>query len=256
MFVWFEFVGDGAVEALGMQWLSSGYCFSFSGVVVPDDLCVTKRIVLSCNACLFDLLGFVAPFVVEVKLLFQELWSIGLGWDKVVSVNFQGRLWRWLQWMESILQWSIPRSYVGYSWWEAELPLFWRWLREGLWGMRVCQRSVLGWHLVSLLVFCAARDAPLKKLSLPRFQFLGHCCVHAWWVQVHEALKIHKDTLWYCWTDSKVVLAWIKCDRRKGFVASLWHRFSLLQHLVSGSMQLGNIALLTSWPEVFNIWAG
>ena len=62
-----------------MQWLSSGYCFSFSGVVVPDDLCVTKRIVLSCDACLFDLLGFVAPFVVEVKLLFQELWSIGLG---------------------------------------------------------------------------------------------------------------------------------------------------------------------------------
>ena len=62
---------DGSLKVLGMQWLSSGDCFSFSGVVVPDDLCVTKRVALSCIARLFDPSGFATDLLWRLRSSFK-----------------------------------------------------------------------------------------------------------------------------------------------------------------------------------------
>ena len=64
-------VEDGSLKVLGMQWLSSGDCFSFSGVVVPDDLCVTKRVALSCIARLFDPSGFATHWLWRLRSCFK-----------------------------------------------------------------------------------------------------------------------------------------------------------------------------------------
>ena len=230
-------VEDGSLKVLGMQWLSSGDCFSFSGVVVPDDLCVTKRVVLSCIARLFDPLGFVTPFVMEAKILFQDLWRIGLGWDEVVPVDFQGRFRKWLQGLECIRQWSIPRSYAGYPWREVvslELHGFGD-SSERAYGACVYVR-VLGqdgsWS--ASLVFSRARVAPLKRVSLPRLELLGALLCSRLVVQVREALKLPEDTVCHCWTDSTVALAWIKSDphRWKPFVAN---RVTEIQSLTAPS---------------------
>ena len=64
-------VEDGSLKVLGMQWLSSRDCFSFSGVVVPDDLCVTKRVALSCIARLFDPSGFATHWLWRLRSCFK-----------------------------------------------------------------------------------------------------------------------------------------------------------------------------------------
>lgn len=33
------------------------------------------------SACIFDPIGFLTPFTIRVKHLFQELWERGIGWD-------------------------------------------------------------------------------------------------------------------------------------------------------------------------------
>ena len=75
-----------AVKVLGMQWNLDKDCFSFAGLDIetPLELISTKRAVLSCIARLFDPLGFISPFIMYVKILFQDTWKEGSGWDEIL----------------------------------------------------------------------------------------------------------------------------------------------------------------------------
>ena len=69
------------VKVLGMRWSAQPDSFSFDCVSIPDGLIVTERIFLSFIARLFDPLGFVTPFIMLAKCIFQEIWKQGLTWD-------------------------------------------------------------------------------------------------------------------------------------------------------------------------------
>ena len=47
--------------------------YSFDGVDLPPNLIITKRIVLSCIARIFDPIGFLTPFTIAPKVLFSEI---------------------------------------------------------------------------------------------------------------------------------------------------------------------------------------
>ena len=72
---------EDGVKFLGVRWCNETDTFSFAGSPLPDGVVPTKRVVLSVLARLFDPLGFVTPFVMLAKCMFQELWSLKLGWD-------------------------------------------------------------------------------------------------------------------------------------------------------------------------------
>ena len=76
-----------SVKVLGMRWSAQLDSFSFDFVSIPDGLIVTKRVVLSFIARLFDPLGFVTLFVMLAKCLFQEIWKQGLTWDQCWGVH-------------------------------------------------------------------------------------------------------------------------------------------------------------------------
>ena len=76
-----------SVKVLGMRWSAQLDSFSFDCVSIPDGLIVTKRVVLSFIARLFDPLGFVTPFVMLAKCLFQEIWKQGLTWDQPIPLR-------------------------------------------------------------------------------------------------------------------------------------------------------------------------
>ena len=80
---------------------------------IPDGSIVTKRVVLSFIARLFDPLGFVTPFVMLAKCLFQDIWKQGLTWDQPIPESMQLLFLRWLDGMKQINLWQVPRSYTG-----------------------------------------------------------------------------------------------------------------------------------------------
>ena len=49
--------------------------------MVDDDVRITKRSVLSLLARVFDPMGFVLPFTVNARHLFQDIWRLGLDWQ-------------------------------------------------------------------------------------------------------------------------------------------------------------------------------
>ena len=57
-----------------------------SFIIVPK---LTKRVILSRTAKLFDLLGWLAPVVIKAKILIQHLWQEEKGWDDEIDPKYQ-----------------------------------------------------------------------------------------------------------------------------------------------------------------------
>lgn len=73
---------DTIIEILGLQSNPSYDNFTFSVTHVVH--CCTKRSLLSPMSHILDLLGFLTPVTLSLKLIVQSLWSLVVGWDDPV----------------------------------------------------------------------------------------------------------------------------------------------------------------------------
>ena len=229
---------SGSFKVLGMLWSASEDSFSFDGAVVPDDLCVTKRVVLSLISRLFDPLGLLSPFLMVAKCIFQELWRLGLAWDEIVPECIQEFFLNWVKGLKLLRSWIIPRSYTGFPRRDnvvCRLQAFGD-ASQSAYGACVYLNVKLAsgvWK--SSLVIARAKVAPLKRLSLPRLELLGALLCARLIVYVKREMKLNdNDVDCNCWTDSTVTLAWIQSPphKWKPFVAN---RVAEIQSLVSPS---------------------
>ena len=161
-----KLMGEESHKVLGMKWMVSPDYFSFDGVTVPANLCVTKRVVLSFVSRLFDPLDFLVPFVMVVKCLFQELWRLGVSWDEVIPVDIHERFTQWLDDLGCLRTWVIPRSYTGVPWRDIEVLQLHAFgdASQSAYGVCVYLRIQLKdgtW--MSSLVIARAKVAPLKR---------------------------------------------------------------------------------------------
>ena len=72
------------VKLLGVGWDASSDDLTFNIhelIKYAESLTFTKRSLLRFTAKLFDPLGFLSPYVIQLKFLFQELCSDHKGWD-------------------------------------------------------------------------------------------------------------------------------------------------------------------------------
>ena len=217
--------GEPSVKVLGIRWLAEQDCFSFDGVETPGGLCVTKRVVLSFIARLFDPLGLVTPFVMTAKCLFQELWKLGLQWDEPVPVAYQTSFERWVDGLECLRNWQVPRNYTGGRWRDIrhlELHAFGDASDKGYGACVYLRAELQDGSCVSSLVMSKAKVAPLKKVTVPRLELLGALLCSRLLVFVRQALKLPMNVDYMCWTDSMVALSWIRSEpgRWKAFVAN------------------------------------
>ena len=70
-------------RALGVRWNIEKDAFVFS--TVKKEVPATKRGILKLVSSIFDPLGFLAPFIVQAKMLLQELWRKKHGWDDEIQ---------------------------------------------------------------------------------------------------------------------------------------------------------------------------
>ena len=77
---------------------------------------ITKRIVLSFIAWLFDPLSFTDPFLMQAKCLFQDMWKSELSWYVEIPTESTQVFARCISELHLLNQWSIPRNYTDQSW--------------------------------------------------------------------------------------------------------------------------------------------
>ena len=167
----------GPVKVLGVQWSPNIDCFQYDGVDLPENVFITKRLVLSFIARTFDPLGFMLPFTMSAKILFQQLWKIGLNWDDSIPMELEKQFKAWLEDISVLKQWRIPRKYTCEKWFQVrdmKLEVFCD-ASELAYGVVVYLKTSEnnGQDEASPLVISKARVAPLKKLTVPRLELMG-----------------------------------------------------------------------------------
>ena len=67
-------------KTLGIAWDSRKDVMA-AQVQLPENYVSTKRGIVSDTAKSFDILGWLAPFILKMNVLFQHLWKLKIGWD-------------------------------------------------------------------------------------------------------------------------------------------------------------------------------
>lgn len=89
--------GQDPITKTGISWNSTKDEFTVTASPVSPGFQTTKRNILRKIATIFDPLGFVCPYVVVVKILLQELWMRGYGWDDEVQDEIANKIEGWFE---------------------------------------------------------------------------------------------------------------------------------------------------------------
>lgn len=95
-------------KALGLLWDSVKDTFIFKVDLKFNDV-ITKRNFLSQSAKLFDPLGLLSPCTISIKIFYQQLWALKLGWDTPFPDKLQERWKVFQQEFELVNVIQIPR---------------------------------------------------------------------------------------------------------------------------------------------------
>lgn len=96
-------------KTLGVIWEVGKDVFTFQ--VEPPDVSKApiKRNVLSAIASLFDPLQFLAPFTVRAKIIMQEVWMAGVGWDELLPDDLNAKWEKWVSELPQLSDIAVPR---------------------------------------------------------------------------------------------------------------------------------------------------
>ncbi|XP_055585344.1 uncharacterized protein LOC129738178 [Uranotaenia lowii] len=230
-------------RVLGMLWNPSSDEMSFATqmnaevkTLLETEKRPTKRQILRCVMTFFDPLGLLAPFLIHGKLLIQDLWRSGIGWDQVVDEDVHQRWINWTKMIDYIAEIRVPRCYFSgateKTYHHAQLHAFSD-ASESAYSCVIYLRTMSNdgsWEI--RLVTGKAKVAPLKPVTIPRLELQG--CVLAArmmkFVQQNHEIEIKQR---YLWTDSSTALSWIRADPHnyRPYVA---HRVAEIQELSRG----------------------
>ena len=162
-------------------------------------------------ARIFDVVGWFTPVTLPAKLLLQEAWSLQVDRDKLLPEAIPKQLSFWLQELPAINEYAISRcvrppstqnlgiSLHGYC--EASYKAY---------GGLVYMRTVLTDTTVEVhLLTAKSKLAPLKPRTVPRLELCGAQLLSKLFSQVATNFDVPMESV-YAWTDSAVVLGWLK----------------------------------------------
>ena len=208
-------------RALGVIWDTNSDCFVYK--VVKRDLADTRRKILSLIASLFDPIGFLAPFLVRAKILLQQVWQFGIGWDDAPPPEFLIEWSKWQEELEGLSEFFVPRFYrhVVDNPSVIELHVF-----GDASEVAFCSVAYFRFSYASGAVRCAfvtakTRVAPKKPLSIPKLELQAAVLSARLSAVVIKEHDYNIDSK-YLWTDSSTVFQWIRGEskRHPAFIAN------------------------------------
>ena len=96
-------------KTLGVWWLAKEDIFIFRDHVPESHMQYTKCNFLKKIATLFDPIGFLAPFTIRAKMLLQDMWTAGLGWDNELTEPLINLARAWFSELGDLKDIQVPR---------------------------------------------------------------------------------------------------------------------------------------------------
>ena len=210
-------------RSLEVHWDLEHDSFTFK-VSLPDKP-FTRRGVLAVVNSVYDPLGLAAPAILEGRKLLQNLVAMGkhvngeeaLGWDDPLPEELALRWTNWKDCLKDLESVSVPRCYKPKESWDvtrAEVHAFSDASKNAI-GAAVYLRLFNDQGETSVsLVYGQAKVAPIHPTSIPRLELCGAVLATEAARKVTQELDMEIATVKY-YTDSKVVLGYIKNDTRR-----------------------------------------
>ena len=169
----------------------------------------TKRSVLSRISRTFDPLGWASPVTISLKILMQDMWILKIDWDTPLPEEAARRWNDYCTWWPFLSEMSIPRWLGPVANNQCEIHGFADASKRAYAAvvyLRVRKRS--GEWQVSLLM-AKSKVAPVKTITIPNLELCGAALLVRVLQHLHR-LDFLKGLPVHTWSDSKVVLDWLR----------------------------------------------
>ena len=195
-------------KALGLVWDSRKDEMA-THIEVSQSYSSTKRGVVSDIARTFDVLGWLSPVILQMKVLYRSLWQRKLGWDQEVPPDLKRQHESWRKSLPLLADIRLPRHYCdgrkpqslslhGFS--DASTKAF---------SAVVYLRAVYETGPpTSVLVLSKTRVAPLVERTIPELELCGAHLLAKILETTSLTLDIPKDKI-SAYFDSTIVLSWL-----------------------------------------------
>jgi hypothetical protein len=238
---------DSALQrVLGLWWdpTSDTFQFRLKSEIINFDKKQrpTKRNVLKLIMSIFDPLGLFANFTIRGRILLQEIWRSGIGWDDRIGQKPHGLWLTWIDDLQNITTFRIPRCYSTDSSREVEVHVFCDASKKAF--AAAAYLRIMGNNNINVcLIVARAKVAPTKPISIPRLELQAAIMGSRLASSIKQELEIRINQT-FLWTDSTNVLHWIRGNGKKvGQFES--HRIGEIQELTNAQ----NSTLLIMPPE-------
>ena len=217
-------------KALGLRWDSRKDCMSPS-INLTTHYRKTKRGIVSDIAKTYDVLGWISPAMLPMKVLTQRLWTKEQTWDGAAPVDVAKEHEDWRKELSCLTEKTVPRSYslVGATVVSRELHGF-------------CDASLTAYGAVVYLRTTYLHQAPTIRLvtaktkvnkkkppTIPRLELCATVLLTKLLTTVSEVLDIPLQKI-TAWSDSSIVLAWLDGNTRTGNQYVYTRVYYVLEH--------------------------
>ena len=148
--------------------------FTVTASAVSPEFQTTKGNVLRKVATIFDLLGFVYPYVIMAKILLQELWMRSYDWDHEVLDEIAGQIGDWMEQLKSLQEAKIPRCLRRPKPVKSKGIVTFVDASQQAYGAAVYMRCEYDNDTVtSRLIAAKSKVASLTSITVPRLELMG-----------------------------------------------------------------------------------
>ena len=207
-----ELPGPSIERLLGAVWCIESDSLQFR--IIVDKKPLTRRGILSTVSSIYDPMGFVGPFILEGKLILQNMCQSKADWDDLLSEELLPRWEHWLKCLPDLEMIALNRCI------KTELPI----KRAEL--HHFSDASNLGYGQCSYLkvidtkdnvkcslIMAKSRVSPMKMVTIPRLELTAAVVS----CQISNLLnrELCMEVYNYFWTDSQIVLSYLQNETRR-----------------------------------------
>ena len=223
-------------KVLGVKWNICSDSFFFE-IKEIDTKSVSRRKILSVVSSIFDPLGLVGPLVLPGKLIFQDATRLKMTWDDEVPVDIRTAWQNWVESLRGVSDINFPRCVKPKEFdMDAIIELHHfadaSTLAYGSCSYIRCINKFGQVH--TQLLVSKSRVAPLKHMTIPRLELQAALLAAKSDAWLRTEMNIHFDGS-YFWSDSKVVLGYIKNESSR-FHVFVANRVSQIRDLTNPDM--------------------
>ena len=208
-------------KALGLVWDSRKDMMA-THIEMSPGYSSTKRGVAADIAKTFDVLGWLSPVILVMKILYRDLWKLKLGWDQVIPEKQQHTHKTWREDMPLLANIRLPRHYCqGKRATEVTLQGFSDASKHAYSAVVYLRAAHESGPPTTALVCSKTRVAPLDARSIPELELCGAHLLAKLLKDVSSTLGIDTSHI-MAYVDNTSVLAWLdgKPKRMKLYVAN------------------------------------